>query len=68
MERLVLGIAGMSCQSCVNSVTTVLADTPGVAEVEVSLPAARAIIVYDPARTSLADLRRVVTDAGFDPS
>ncbi|HMW17773.1 MAG TPA: heavy-metal-associated domain-containing protein [Accumulibacter sp.] len=67
MEKLVLGVAGMSCQSCVKSVTTVLTELPGVAEVDVSLPAAQATIVYDPSQTSVADLQQVIADAGFDP-
>ncbi len=68
MQTVVLSIAGMSCQSCVKSVTQVLTGVPGAGEVDVSLSAAQATIQFDPDRTSLADLRQAVTDAGFDPS
>ena len=44
MKRLVVGVAGMSCQGCVNNVTSVLQALPGVSEVKVSLEEAKADI------------------------
>lgn len=66
MEKIVIGIAGMSCQGCVKSVTAVLAALPGVEHVAVSLPAATAEISHDPTRSSIADFRQAIEDAGFD--
>ena len=37
MEKIVIGIEGMSCQGCVKSITGVLQALPGVGQVEVSL-------------------------------
>jgi copper chaperone len=56
----------MSCQGCVKSVTAVLAALPGVEQVEVSLATATAEISHDPARSSVADFRQAIEDAGFD--
>jgi copper chaperone len=66
MERLVVGIAGMHCQGCVNNVTGALRALPGVSGVEVSLEKASAEIVYDPQAVAPARFREAIEDAGFD--
>ncbi|MDR0440308.1 MAG: heavy-metal-associated domain-containing protein [Candidatus Accumulibacter sp.] len=66
MESLVVGIAGMHCQGCVNNVTRVLRALPGVSGVKVSLEEARAEIAYDPLLVQPAQFREAIEDAGFD--
>ena len=66
MERIVIGIGGMSCQGCVKSVTTALMALPGVAQVDVSLEAGQASVACDPRLVSLAQLRTAIEAAGFD--
>lgn len=68
MENVVIGIAGMSCQNCVKSLTGVLQALPGVERVEVSLEGAQATLAYDPDRIGLAQLREAIESAGFDVS
>lgn len=65
-KQTVIGVGGMHCQGCVNNVTNVLQALPGVERVEVSLDAARAVIVHDEARATEAQLREAIEDAGFD--
>ena len=55
----------MTCQGCVRSVTRVLEAVPGVDAVEVSLERGEADVRYDPARTAVPALRKVVEDAGY---
>jgi copper chaperone len=66
MERVIVGVTGMSCQGCVKNVTGVLRALPGVAEVEVSLEEARARIAYDPQIIQPAQFREAIEGAGFD--
>jgi len=66
MERLVMGVGGMSCQGCVKNVTGVLKALPGVEQVEVSLEAEQATIDYDPQQVSLPQFKDAVEGAGFD--
>ena len=66
VKQTVIGVGGMSCQGCVKNVTNVLQARPGVERVEVSLEAARAVIVHDEARASEAQLREAIEEAGFD--
>ena len=66
MEKIDIGIGGMSCQGCVKNVTAVLLALPGVSSVEVSLEAGRASIAYDPAKVGAEQFREAVEGAGFD--
>jgi copper chaperone len=66
MERIVVGVAGMSCQGCVKNVTGVLRALPGVSEVKVSLEDARAEIAYDPRLVQPERFKEAIGDAGFD--
>jgi len=65
MENVTLNVQGMTCQGCVGSVTRVLKATPGVASVNVQLDPGRAEVGYDPARASVADLKRAIEEAGY---
>lgn len=66
MEKILVSVRGMSCQRCVQSVTSALEALPGVERVEVSLATGNANVTYDADRVSVADLRRAIDDAGFD--
>src|SRR5579862_6211435 len=56
----------MTCQSCVNSVTTALSALAGVSNVSVSLPNSSATINYDPAIVKEHQLIEAIEDSGFD--
>ncbi len=66
METTQLNIEGMTCNGCVNSVTNVLKNIPGVSSVEVSLEQKRATVVFNPALGNPAQFKAAVEDAGFD--
>jgi len=66
MERIIVGVGGMSCQGCVKNVTGVLQALPGVEQVDVSLEAKQASIVYDPAKVGAPQFSAAIEDAGFD--
>lgn len=51
---------------CVNSIKNVLRNVPGIAQLEVTLDPAQAIIQFDPENTSLNQLKETIIDAGFD--
>ena len=66
MEKIDIGVGGMSCQGCVKNVTAVLQALPGVAEVKVTLETGTARIAYDPATVGAEQFRAAVENAGFD--
>jgi P-type Cu2+ transporter len=61
----VLDVRGMRRASEQNVVAAVLGRRPGVLDVEVHPVAQTATVVFDPARTSLAELRGWVTECGY---
>jgi Cu+-exporting ATPase len=62
-----LGIAGMTCASCVNRVEKALKKVPGVTEATVNLATESARVSYQPSEQMEARLRRAVRDAGYEP-
>ncbi|XP_078475018.1 copper-transporting ATPase 2-like isoform X1 [Lampetra planeri] len=59
-------VEGMTCQSCVQSITKVLADLPGIYSVQVSLENKSASVLYDPALHTLNSLKDSIEDIGFE--
>jgi copper chaperone len=66
METTTIKVDGMSCGGCVKSVTGVLTALDGVAKAEVSLEQKQAVVEFDAAKVSRAQLAQVIEDAGFD--
>ena len=66
MQTVTLGISGMTCGGCVNSVTKVLTALNGVTKAEVSLAKRSAVVDYDPGKVGIEQLKRSVVEAGFE--
>ena len=66
MQNVTLKIDGMTCGGCVKSVTRVLSELGGVAQADVSLEKAQAVVSFDANKVQPAALVDAVEDAGFD--
>ena len=66
MQTATIKIKGMTCMGCVNSIKTVLKNLPGIAQLEVTLDPAQAVVQFDPASTNPDPLKAAIVDAGFD--
>lgn len=66
MANIVIGIDGMSCQKCADSISGLLKALPGVDRVEVSLASTQADLDYDPGSINLSQLKSTIEEAGFD--
>lgn len=66
MQTATIKIKGMTCMGCVNSIKNVLKNVPGIAQLEVTLDPAQAIVQFNPENTSLNQLKETIMDAGFD--
>ena len=65
-ERIVtLGVPGMSCVSCPAIVKGSLQKVAGVTKVEVAFEKKTAVVTFDDAKASVADLINATTNAGF---
>ncbi|ALV38569.1 ATPase P [Streptomyces sp. CdTB01] len=60
-----MDVRGLSWASQQSTVTAVLGRQPGVLDVEANPVAQTATVVFDPRRTSLAELRRWVQECGY---
>jgi copper chaperone CopZ len=65
MERVVLTVTGMSCQSCVQSVELAVSKVDGVIVARARLDPGELRIRFDEGRTSSLALADVVRAAGF---
>jgi len=65
-RRAELKISGMHCASCALNIERALRGRDDVYEAQVNLAAGTAVVEYDPAKASLADLERTVSDAGYE--
>ncbi|KAJ1770063.1 Cu(2+)-transporting P-type ATPase [Coemansia sp. RSA 1813] len=66
-EVVAVAVDGMTCQSCVASVTMALKDTPGVVDAKVELePRGKALVTIDRAAVDMATVMAAIEDAGFD--
>ena len=66
MKSITLHVTGMTCGGCVKSVTRVLSELDGVAQADVSLEKAQAVVSFDENKVQPAALVEAVEDAGFD--
>ena len=65
MQTELLKITGMTCGGCVSSVTKALKATSGVSDVQVSLSAGGATVIFDERMTSPDRLKLAVLEAGY---
>lgn len=63
MERVTLGVQGMSCGHCVSAVRQALTEIDGV-EVE-SVEIGGAVVRYDPRKANVGAMIDAVADAGY---
>lgn len=61
----VLDVPGMNCSLCPISVRKALTRVPGVVDASADLASKRAVVNYDPDRTTPEQLAAAVTNAGF---
>ena len=66
LNKLDLGISGMSCASCVAKIEKGLSKVPGVVEARVNFAAEKAAIEYDPAEANPSDLVGTVKELGYE--
>jgi mercuric ion binding protein len=64
-QTVALNIPTMDCATCPITIKAALNKVPGVSKVKVSYARREAVIVYDDARASLADLKKATADAGY---
>jgi Cu+-exporting ATPase len=64
-SKVLLGIGGMTCASCVNTIERALKGAEGVLKASVNLATEQASIEFDASETSVALLKKVIEGTGY---
>jgi mercuric ion binding protein len=64
-QTVQLTVPTMDCATCPITIKAALTKVPGVAKVKVSYEKREAVIVYDDARATVADLKKATEDVGY---
>jgi mercuric ion binding protein len=64
-QTVKLNVPTMDCATCPITIKASLSKVPGVSKVQVSYEKREAVVVYDDARASVADLKKATEDAGY---
>uniref|UniRef100_A0A4W5RKN4 Copper-transporting ATPase 2 n=1 Tax=Hucho hucho TaxID=62062 RepID=A0A4W5RKN4_9TELE len=67
-QMSVIGIVGMTCNSCVQSIEGKISEMTGVCSIAVSLKEEQGTVTFDPSLTQPEELRAAIEDMGFDAS
>jgi Cu+-exporting ATPase len=65
-ETVTLPVFGMTCASCVLTIEKAVNNLPGVAHVGINFASEKAVIEYDKSITSLDDIKKRITDVGYE--
>jgi copper ion binding protein len=63
-----IGIDGMNCEQCVQTIEKALGAVRGVKEVHVNLDENSATVIYDNRRTNIPELHDALLQSGYTPS
>jgi mercuric ion binding protein len=64
-QTVKLNVPTMDCATCPITIKASLVKVPGVSKVQVSYARREAVIVYDDAKATVADLKKATEDAGY---
>ena len=64
-QTVQLTVPTMDCATCPITIKAALSKVPGVQKVQVSYAKREAVIVYDDARATVADLKKATEDVGY---
>ena len=65
IKKIVLQISGMHCMSCAQTIEKALKNLNGVLNANVNFSAAKAIVEFDSAKVSLAEVDKAISDVGY---
>lgn len=63
--NVLLGVLGMSCKNCVNSIKNAVSKLNGVKKVGVDLDSKKVSVEFDDERVSIDTIKDVIEDQGY---
>ncbi len=65
-EKTTISVGGMTCAACVRRVESAIKSIEGIKDAGVNLATARATLTHDPDWASIEELRRVISETGYE--
>jgi len=65
MKKITIKVSGMSCAHCEKAVITALEDI-GIIDASASAKEQKVELSYDPAKLTLEDIEKEITEAGYE--
>lgn len=65
LNKINIGITGMTCTSCARTITKALSAVPGVTLANVNFASEKALVEYDPTQTDKEILYRTIEESGY---
>ncbi|MBI5555400.1 MAG: heavy metal translocating P-type ATPase [Elusimicrobia bacterium] len=65
LNKIYVGIIGMTCTSCARTITKALSAVPGVTRADVNFASEKALVEFDATKTDKAILYRAIEDSGY---
>ena len=66
MTKTILGVEGMTCQNCVQTVSETVGKLPGVHKVEVNLDQKVVTVDFDESESEIGAISSAIVEAGFE--
>jgi copper chaperone len=66
MKKQVINVDGMSCEHCVQTITSALKDIDGVSGIQVDLEKKAVTVDYEENHTDLKTISDKIAEAGFE--
>jgi P-type Cu+ transporter len=66
-KSVIIPVGGMTCASCAAAIERAVKKLDGVKSASVNLATERAAVRYDPETVRLSEIKRAITDAGYQP-
>src|SRR3954453_21865276 len=66
LDVVTIPVKGMTCNSCVTSITNTLTTLPGISKVNVSLENEEATISYDSSKLSKSKIIETIENCGYE--
>ncbi len=68
MEKILLSISGMHCNSCAKIIETTLEEKEGVSSISVNYDSRKAFLEYDEKKTNLNEIKSEIDALGYKAS
>ena len=65
LEKVQIGVGGMTCASCAKIVETALKKVDGIVDASVNLATEKAVVTFDPAKVDASDIIAAIESAGY---